>query len=965
MGGSGKRQTVGYKYYEDQHLVLALSNFDHISHIWFAENLAWVGIEEGLTDDWSTIEISQPKLFGGEQREGGVSGTIRLGMGWPTQPRLARMVSRIGGPLMPAYRGVVSLFFDDFYFGNSPYIKPIKFRAQAIHKLSDGSPQWYDEKAAIFGGYDRTPSAVQFSLDASGSMFPPDSNRWAVVKEAMNSVFDWLTEIGISHDIRVNIWASGSQALAKYNIDAAAISELRAFVNAVDASMGATDFTASIYAMSAFFNTSNKPIKKFIFLTDGEPSPEGTDIEASEQLSNIPNVQAHAFNIDLADTSHTELMDNTPADGVPVISGSNADAIADALRSAFTMWDINPIHLMRECHTDKVWGGRFPESKMGDSYETAADTLFEEKLGVSFLFTEEIRWREIIEEIARHIDAIPYQDPETGLMEIKLIRDDYDPETLPILDPSNSELVNFNAPMENEIFNQVVIEFWNRETGKDDSVTLSDAAAVDAVGYINQKTYQYAGITNRYSAMIVGERDLARSSKPFYQGRIRTNRVHANLRPGDVFKLNSPDDDIETMVCRVTKRNESSQLNGDITLEWAEDVFGQVFSTFGTPAGTQWSDSTSISGSIKHKTAFEIPYFLAMQLVGEQAIPSENTSAAYGFAAAEPSSGVSLGYDLYVYPEGTTQEPDPEEAIESAYTPTLIAASSISDRQETVIPISSEIGVESLSVGQLVLIGNALDAEREIAAVSVEFTSGDSVLYLLRGVADTLPLPIPAGAPLYVIGEELSYSETIFLPGETVEGYAVANSAGGTEPGPYAKHAVEMDGRIFKPYPPANFRVEGLLYPGELYQPPSASVTFTWSYRDRIIQADQVVSYFNSDDYGPEVGTTYLIEADALDVDGLLIEENWFSEDLGSVKTYDLDFVTYPTPTDTFFVVIRLWAVREDERSLQAPFVQFIAPDADPDEIDRDLLSQERPIATFTAVILGENGEYIEMERPE
>jgi len=89
--------------------------------------------------------------FGGEKREGGVSGTIDVEMGYPAQLPNAYLQTQLGSDV-PAFRGVASLVFNQTYMGNNPYLKPWKFRAQRIQVTSNGEGQWYSAKASIDRG---------------------------------------------------------------------------------------------------------------------------------------------------------------------------------------------------------------------------------------------------------------------------------------------------------------------------------------------------------------------------------------------------------------------------------------------------------------------------------------------------------------------------------------------------------------------------------------------------------------------------------------------------------------------------------------------------------------------------------------------------------------------------------------------------------------------------------------------
>lgn len=152
MGGSSKKQTVGYKYYLGLHMVLCHGPLDSIRRIDVDGKTAWSGENTG-----GRININKPELFGGEEREGGVSGALDIEMGSPTQGKNDYLESRLG-PDVPSYRGVVSAVLRQMYVGNNPYIKRWSFWATRIMKTRSGATQWYSSRAQI--GNDMNPAHI-------------------------------------------------------------------------------------------------------------------------------------------------------------------------------------------------------------------------------------------------------------------------------------------------------------------------------------------------------------------------------------------------------------------------------------------------------------------------------------------------------------------------------------------------------------------------------------------------------------------------------------------------------------------------------------------------------------------------------------------------------------------------------------------------------------------------------------
>lgn len=152
MGGGDKKQTVGYRYYLGLHMILCHGPIDAIKKLVVDGKDAWSGSQGD-----GSITFSAENLFGGEDREGGVSGTIDVQLGAVTQMPNDYLVEKLG-PMVPGYRGVVGAILRQCYVGMNPYIKRWAFRAQRIHVRQNGIAQWYDAKAQI--GNDMNPAHI-------------------------------------------------------------------------------------------------------------------------------------------------------------------------------------------------------------------------------------------------------------------------------------------------------------------------------------------------------------------------------------------------------------------------------------------------------------------------------------------------------------------------------------------------------------------------------------------------------------------------------------------------------------------------------------------------------------------------------------------------------------------------------------------------------------------------------------
>ncbi|RKG29975.1 hypothetical protein D7V21_16715, partial [Acinetobacter guerrae] len=175
MFGSKKTET-GFKYFMSLHMGICRS-IDDLVEIKVSDRTAWSGTIPA--DNKSLIQINQPDLFGGDKAEGGIAGTLTILRGAADQPILDELAMMYGTVVqeghysnvgnggyyegnqqvwvppviepaaVPAYRGVVTFFYDGLICSNSPYPKPWSFRVRRTISGWDGTV-FYPEKATIW-----------------------------------------------------------------------------------------------------------------------------------------------------------------------------------------------------------------------------------------------------------------------------------------------------------------------------------------------------------------------------------------------------------------------------------------------------------------------------------------------------------------------------------------------------------------------------------------------------------------------------------------------------------------------------------------------------------------------------------------------------------------------------------------------------------------------------------------------
>jgi len=134
-----------YKYYLSIHYVACLSPIDAIIELRFDNRNVYTGVATG-----GTLTIDKQDLYGGMDREGGVSGEIDVMLGAKTQTANAGLLARFSDT--NAYRGVVSLLLRNFYVGMNYYMKPFSIVAKRIHATSSGAIDWLPAYAEPISG---------------------------------------------------------------------------------------------------------------------------------------------------------------------------------------------------------------------------------------------------------------------------------------------------------------------------------------------------------------------------------------------------------------------------------------------------------------------------------------------------------------------------------------------------------------------------------------------------------------------------------------------------------------------------------------------------------------------------------------------------------------------------------------------------------------------------------------------
>lgn len=246
--------------------------------------------------------------------------------------------------------------------------------------------------------------------------------------------------------------------------------------------------------------------------------------------------------------------------------------------------DANPIDVIYDLLTGRMKCGIDPSridaapqvSGLVTSFGTAAQTLWEENHGFSRSWEGGASASSMIQEILRQIDGAMYEDQATGLIKIKLIRNDYDPQTIFQITRSNCyRLENLAASGFTNIPSRVRIAFSNRGDNYRDGAGTAQNTPTAAVQDGNMPELQISmpGITEQDLADNIAGRELAANCRPLIKLRAICDRSTLALNPGDPVRLYWTDPDISGLVFRVASPNRGTLKDGKVAIDLIQDYF--------------------------------------------------------------------------------------------------------------------------------------------------------------------------------------------------------------------------------------------------------------------------------------------------------------------------------------------------------------------------------------------------------
>ncbi len=340
------------------------------------------------------------------------------------------------------------------------------------------------------------------------------------------------------------------------------------------------------------------------------------------------------------------------------LAGAGEGGLGDTLIKA-----MNPAHVIYEALTNREWGRGLSRTKLNDdAFRLAADVLLAEGFGFCRRWSRRDEIQVFIQSVLDQIGAVLYED-RSGLLTLRLIRDDYKQTALTLFDSENGllEISEATVSAPTKMINEVRVTYRDPVTNEDRVVRASNLAALQASGgSINVLSKEYPGIPTAEIASRVAKRDLKASAPGLRRFSLTLDRRGYSLYPGGVVRIQDLQRNIPDMVLRIATIDYGTLRDGKIKVTAVQDVFGtpiQGFTVIGPPTWTP-PNSKPCVGDYK---LYELPYrTLYRRLSTADFNVVEDTSAYLGLALQQ-GNPLNLSTDVAVRSGSPEVEDDPPD----------------------------------------------------------------------------------------------------------------------------------------------------------------------------------------------------------------------------------------------------------------------------------------------------------------
>ncbi|ELO6155887.1 hypothetical protein QVL04_004865 [Escherichia coli] len=819
MGGSSK-QVTGYQYFAN--FLLFIGNpIEKLLGINFDKRGWAIPLLDDQGNPLDVGTINKPNLFG--ENEGGIAGQIHARYGTANPMPVAFYTDYLAENDLPplAYPFQSYLAFEDFYLGNSGYMKEMLLWPKRIHIKNDYGPQWYDAKAEV-------PDLTNI-VDYK--------NNFEINNDVPYQTFTYYfadLEIGYLRDelFRGLPLSDGSGS----NDAQGDVSNYKqSILNRVQGS-GFLQFEFIKVSYLITYHTvemdTNVPPGLEIF--------EHTEEDVSSEYPNTSGFKARRVTY-ICRSSATDIgLDMHGKYGFDGRFKFDYDFVINNLDNHQTpiyanSGDINPIHKIREILTDDTAMNKPEHNVNVANFVKAADRVWDEGLGISWAITEK-SCIDAINELCSHIEAGIRVNRQTGLYEMVLFRDDWFKEDeIHTLAESKIKSISFEVQNADDVVNQLNVSYYDRNNIKNASFSISENASIKNMqGRVNAESSDFPYFMNQRNAAIVAQWKLKQFTTPCWKGSFTTGHNQARKwNRYDIVKLNWSRKGIADLPVRIMSINLGDGVDNTVSIDFVEVVpFSDELTS--TVVIDDKIDVTPVPPQPILFKAFELSYFEAVQAHGQRTVDDElayNPDAGYVAVVAQRSQNNSLNAQMHT-DAGTGYE----NSAVIQYCETAQLDQSIDSLASSFI-VKKVGGLASVRIGSQIFINNEI-------MVFQGFDAASKLLTVKRGALDTIPQTHADDSVLFFADDFVTVDSTEYAEGEAIDVKALSTTPSGIlDLSGSDTQTVTIHSRAIRPYPPANVKINGQYFPIEI----DTDLILTWVDRNRSQQTGgEILGWFES-----------------------------------------------------------------------------------------------------------------------
>lgn len=213
------------------------------------------------------------------------------------------------------------------------------------------------------------------------------------------------------------------------------------------------------------------------------------------------------------------------------------------------------------------------------SFIDCANTINTEGIYVGLVMGSEKQVKRWIDELLKIVDGVLYFDHLTNKIGIKLLRADYNPDDVLILNDNLVSKITMDVQSWADTYNSFTFKYTDGGRGKIGSIKYTNTASKIALGFERSKTIQLPLLNNLGVVGIVANRMAAKLGSPKTAVKLQVDYIDfPSLTLGSVFKLNSASLGVSGKIFRVMKITGDSEDKSYVNVEAVEDFYAKNLS---------------------------------------------------------------------------------------------------------------------------------------------------------------------------------------------------------------------------------------------------------------------------------------------------------------------------------------------------------------------------------------------------